>query len=89
MRNYFFSLLRVDLTQRKVREERIYESMILKFLGGSGLGAKILFDKFNPSAAPLSSENKLLFLAGPLVGTGDPWCVKYTVMTRSPFLGQS
>jgi hypothetical protein len=24
-----------------------------------------------------------------LVGTGDPWCVKYTVMTRSPFLGQS
>ena len=76
---YFFSLLRVDLTQRKFREERIDESMILKFLGGRGLGAKILFDELEPTTDPLEAENKLLFLTGPLIGTGAPWCVKYTV----------
>lgn len=84
---YFFSLLRVDLTQRKFREERIDESMILKFLGGRGLGAKILFDELEPTTDPLGAENKLLFLTGPLIGTGAPWCVKYTVVTRSPLSG--
>ncbi len=84
---YFFSLLRVDLTQRKFREERIDESMILKFLGGRGLGAKILFDELKPLTDPLGVENKLIFLTGPLIGTGAPWCVKYTVMTRSPLSG--
>jgi aldehyde:ferredoxin oxidoreductase len=84
---YFFSLLRVDLTQRKFREERIDESMILKFLGGRGLGAKILFDELEPTTDPLEAENKLLFLTGPLIGTGAPWCVKYSVVTKSPLSG--
>ena len=84
---YFFSILRVDLTQRESREERIDESMILKFLGGRGLGAKFLFDELKPSTDPLGAENKLFFLTGPLIGTGAPWCVKYSVVTKSPLSG--
>ncbi|MGD9031175.1 MAG: aldehyde ferredoxin oxidoreductase family protein [Desulfobacteraceae bacterium] len=85
--NPSFPLLRIDLSQHRAREEEIDLSLILKFLGGRGLGAKILFDALKPSTDPLSAENKLLFLAGPLIGTGAPWCVKYTVMTKSPLSG--
>jgi aldehyde:ferredoxin oxidoreductase len=84
MGDSIFSLLRVDLSRQEVREEGVDESLVRKFLGGRGLGAKILFDELKPSTDPLSAENKLLFLAGPLIGTGAPWCVKYTVLTKSP-----
>ena len=84
MQDLTFPLLRIDLTQQKLREEEVDLSLIFRFLGGRGLGAKILFDELKPSTDPFSAENKLLFLAGPLIGTGAPWCVKYTVMTKSP-----
>jgi len=61
--------------------------MILKFLGGRGLGAKILFDELKPLTDPLGVENKLFFLTGPLIGTGAPWCAKYSVVTKSPLSG--
>ncbi len=82
-----FSLLRVDLTRGTWHRERVDEGLLLRFLGGRGLGAKILFDEQGPGAGPLSPENKLLFLTSPLIGTGAPWCVKYTVLTRSPLTG--
>jgi len=80
-------LLRVNLTEKKIQREEIDRSLTLKFLGGRGMGSKILFDELKPSTEPLSPENKLLILAGPLVGTGAPWCVKYTALTRSPLSG--
>ena len=82
--SYISPLLRVNLTEKKIQKEAIDRSLILKFLGGRGVGGKILFDELKPSTEPLAPENKLLVLAGPLVGTGAPWCVKYTVVTRSP-----
>ncbi len=80
-------MLRVNLTEKKIQREEIDRSLTLKFLGGRGMGSKILFDELKPSTEPLSPENKLLILAGPLVGTGAPWCVKYTALTRSPLSG--
>jgi aldehyde:ferredoxin oxidoreductase len=84
MPNFKYTILRIDLTRRKIREESIPPFLIDKFLGGRGLGAKILFDELAPHSEPLSPDNKLLFLTGPLIGTGAPWCVKYTVVTKSP-----
>lgn len=81
------SVLRINLDEQKIRHEVhevIDHTMIYKFIGGRGLGAKILFDELKPATAPLSADNKLLFLAGPLIATGAPWCVKYTVLTKSP-----
>ncbi len=84
MPDFSFIVLRINLSQRKIQEERIHPALIDKFLGGRGLGAKILFDELAPRVDALSAENKLLFLTGPLLGTGAPWCVKYTVVTKSP-----
>ncbi|MBI5966400.1 MAG: hypothetical protein HY882_00890 [Deltaproteobacteria bacterium] len=87
LKSYTYLLLRVDLFRRRFQREEIDRSLILKFLGGRGLGAKILFDELKPSTQPLAADNKLLFLTGPLIGTGAPWSVKYTAMTKSPLSG--
>lgn len=84
MPNFRFVVLRINLSQKKTHKQSIRASLIDKFLGGRGLGAKILFDELTPHCDPLSAANKLLILAGPLIGTGAPWCVKYTVVTKSP-----
>lgn len=42
---YMNRLLRVDLTRGKFREEKVEEAVLKKFLGGSGLAAKILFEQ--------------------------------------------
>ncbi|MGQ9654334.1 MAG: aldehyde ferredoxin oxidoreductase family protein [Thermodesulfobacteriota bacterium] len=87
-RNGFgFSLLRVDLTRGAWRKEPVDVGSLLKFLGGRGLGAKILFQEQGAGTGPSSPENRLLFITSPLIGTGAPWCVKYTVLTRSPLTG--
>jgi len=84
---YRNTILRVDLARKKYEMEEIGLSQILKFIGGRGLGAKILFDEQKPGVDPLSPENKLIFLAGPMIGTGAPWAPKYCVETKSPLTG--
>jgi hypothetical protein len=75
MPDFSFVILRINLSRKTIQEERIRPSLVDKFLGGRGLGAKILFDELAPHVDALSAENKLLFLTGPLLGTGAPWCV--------------
>ena len=87
--SYTFSLVRVYLARGVSRREEIDSGLLLKFLGGRGLGAKILFDEQIPGTEPFSPDNRLLFLTSPLIGSGAPWCVKYTVSTRSPLKGPS
>src|SRR5512147_1041283 len=80
-------ILRVDLSRKKIEREEVDQSRMVKFLGGRGLGAKILFDELKPRTDPLSPDNKLIFLAGPMIGTGAPFCPKYCVETKSPLTG--
>ncbi len=84
---FTFSILRVDLTRGTTQREGVDPALMRSFLGGRGLGAKILFDELKPGTDPFSQDNKLLLLTSPLMGTGAPWCVKYTAMTRSPLTG--
>ena len=61
-------ILRVDLTNEKTRSEALSEEVTRKFLGGRGLGAKILFEELKPGIDPLGPENKLIFAIGPVAG---------------------
>ena len=45
-------ILRVDLTRKIVRQERMDPGTTDLFLGGPGLGAKILFDEVAPEISP-------------------------------------
>ena len=84
MRGTYKRLLEVDLTQGKTKTLSIPDEMSEKYLGGRGLGARLLFDMFPAKIDPLSSENVLIFLTGPLTGTLVPGSSKFVVITKSP-----
>ena len=77
-------LLDVDLTSGRTKEMGISAAMAKKYLGGRGLGARLLFDLLPPKTDPLSPENILIFLTGPLTGSMVPGSSKFVVVTKSP-----
>jgi len=87
MHGWHGRLLRIDLTEESVKEEVLPERLLGRFLGGRGVGVKILYDELRPEIAPLSPENKLAFGTGPLTGTGAPTAGRYCVVTKSPLTG--
>jgi aldehyde:ferredoxin oxidoreductase len=79
--------LRVDLTARKYDIEDLDPEALEKFIGGRGLGVKILFDELDQTVDPCAPENKLIFVSGPLVGTGAITGSSCDVVTKSPLTG--
>jgi aldehyde:ferredoxin oxidoreductase len=75
--------LRVNLTKNDFQIEDVSQELMEKFLGGRGLGAKVLFDEIDPLVDPLSPENKVVFISGPLVGTGAVTGASCNVVTKS------
>ncbi|MFC2059636.1 aldehyde ferredoxin oxidoreductase family protein [Chloroflexota bacterium] len=62
-----FKLLEVDLTTKRINVVDVTEEM-RKYLGGRGLGAKLLWDRVPPGTDPFSPENILYFGVGPITG---------------------
>lgn len=84
---YAGKILFVDLTNRTTEIKKPGEQLYRKYLGGAGLGSKILYDKVPAHADPLGPENLLGFVTGPLTGTGVPGGGRHTVVTKSPTTG--
>lgn len=84
---YHGKILWVDLTGRTARVEPLAESLARAYIGGRGLGSRILFDRVPPGTDPLSPDTPLIFATGPLNGTGVPLSGRYEVVTRSPLTG--
>ena len=68
-RGYMGCVARIDLTTGDVTVEAPDEQRLRKFVGGSGMGASILYSETGPNTDPLGAENPLIFFAGPLTGT--------------------
>ena len=79
-------VLRVNLTNGVCADEDLNPNLLREFIGGRGLGTKILFDEVLPTVSPLSAENKLIFATGPATGTQLGSC-RYVVVTKSPLTG--
>ena len=79
--------LRVNLTKGKHLVEEIAPELLDKFIGGRGLGVKVYSDEVDPQTDPLGSENKLIFVSGPLVGTGAISGASCNVVTKSALSG--
>ncbi len=77
-------LLRINLTTEECREEEIAPEQWESFIGGRGLGAYYLTKEVPPNVGPLSPENKLIFMNGPLAGTLIPGNNKICVTFKSP-----
>ncbi|MEM2733005.1 MAG: aldehyde ferredoxin oxidoreductase N-terminal domain-containing protein, partial [Nitrososphaerota archaeon] len=66
---YVGKILRVDLTKEKIWYEPLPDDEILrKFVGGWGLGLKLLYDMCPSGIHPLEPENPMIFMTGPLTG---------------------
>jgi len=77
-------LLRVNLTTEESKVEAIDSKLWENFIGGRGLGAYYLTKEVPPNVGPLSPENKLIFMNGPLAGTLIPGNNKICVTFKSP-----
>ena len=87
MHGFMNKLLLVDLTSGKIKTRALEKSMVRQFVGGAGLGCRLLFDRIGADTDPLGPANPLLFMTGPLVGTAAPLCGRYEVCARSPLTG--
>ena len=82
--SYSGKILRVDLTSGSIETHPLDETVVQKFLGGRGYGAKILYDENPPRVDPFAPENRLIFFTSPFLGTNIPCSVKPCVVTKSP-----
>ncbi len=87
MSTYNGKLLRINLTDGTIREEALNLDLANKFIGGRGLATKMLLDEGVAKVEPLSPENKLVFMTGPLTGASVPTGGRYMAITKSPLTG--
>ena len=76
----------VNLTERKVTNEPIDEEIARKYIGGRGMGVYYVY-KNGPKIDPLSPENILCFMNGPLTGSEANMSGRMAIVTKSPLTG--
>jgi aldehyde:ferredoxin oxidoreductase len=85
---YAGKILRVNLTTGKVTTEPLSEEMAKNYVGGIGLGIRLLMDNSQPGTDAFSPDNPLIFVTGPLSGTMGPTAGNgYAVVSKSPATG--
>ena len=77
-------ILFVNLSTGKLTNETPDANLYRDFLGGYGVGARVLFDRQRPKVDPLAPEAYLGFVAGVLTGTPALFGSRYTVVGKSP-----
>jgi aldehyde:ferredoxin oxidoreductase len=86
-RGYMGKMLMVDLSRSELKDEALDERLCRQFIGGYGLGARILFSRQKAGVDPLGPDNTLGILTGPFTGTPALSGTRYTVVAKSPLTG--
>jgi len=76
----------VDLTAGKVEYDDAPEEWKSKYIGARGMGVKYVFEN-GPQVDPLSPDNILCFMNGPLTGSEANMSGRMAVVTKSPLTG--
>ena len=84
---YYEKIARINLTTGSITVEKLDTDLAKKFIGGRGLGTKIVYDEGCATVDPLGPDNKLVYITGPLTGAGAPSSGRYMVVTKSPLTG--
>lgn len=87
LKGYANKILRVDLSTSKIYIENLDEELARQFIGGSGLGAKYLYEMTDERTDQLGPENPLIFMTGPFTGTAVPLSGRHAVVSGSPLTG--
>jgi aldehyde:ferredoxin oxidoreductase len=81
---YHGSYLRIDVSSNNTERVPLSEETLRQFIGGSGLGAKLLLDEEAAILDPLAPESPLIFTFSPLVGSPLTTSAKFAVVSKSP-----
>ena len=81
---YHGCYLRIDLSTGRAERVPLGETLLRQYIGGSGLGTRLLLDEGGATTDPLSPDAPLVFAFSPLVGTPLTTSAKFAVVSRSP-----
>ncbi|MFC1533846.1 aldehyde ferredoxin oxidoreductase family protein [Thermodesulfobacteriota bacterium] len=87
IKGYMGKMLFVNLSNGEIKVEEPQESLYRDYIGGCGIGARILYDRQKPGADPVGSENIFGLVTGPLTGTATITGTRFTVVCKSPLTG--
>jgi len=77
-------IVRVDLTSERLSVEPLTASVARQWIGGTGLGARTLYDEVPAGVEWDDPENRLIIAAGPLAGTKVHGAGTYSAVTKGP-----
>jgi aldehyde:ferredoxin oxidoreductase len=84
---YMGKILWVDLTSGKISDEALSEKVYRDYIGGYGLGARILFSHMKSGEDALGPGNIFGVVTGPLTGTAALGGSRYIAVGKSPLTG--
>jgi len=87
MYGYANGLLRINLSNRTIKKQQWGENELRKYVGGVGVGAKILYEEVDPSIKWNDAANKIVFSTGPLTGTSQMGSGTFCVVTKGALTG--
>lgn len=87
MKGYFNNFLYIDLTAGTAEKRSLPETTLRQYIGGAGLGARLLYDGTGPETSPLGPENLLCLMTGPITGTKITGTGRHSAVFKSPLTG--
>ena len=84
MGGYAGTLLYADLTSGTLTKKPFPAELKRQYLGGRGIGVRLVSDMVPPDTDALSDKNVIVFAAGPLTGTSVPLGARHQVVSKSP-----
>lgn len=82
VKGYSGKLLRVNMTNAELTDLYFDEKILRKYVGGTGLGSKILYDEVPPETEWSHPENRFIIASGPLGGTSIGGSGTVSVITK-------
>jgi aldehyde:ferredoxin oxidoreductase len=87
MPGFIGRLLVINLSSAVIKEEHLPENLYRQFIGGVGLGVRLLYERQTARIDPLSEQNILGVSPGLLSGTSVPGTSRMTFVSKSPITG--
>ncbi|MDW8103281.1 MAG: aldehyde ferredoxin oxidoreductase N-terminal domain-containing protein, partial [Anaerolineae bacterium] len=84
MYGWMGKVLFVNLNERMAEVKPLCDEIAHTFIGGRGLGARMLWELVDAKVEPYSPDNALIFATGPLTATGFQTSGRFSVSTKSP-----
>jgi aldehyde:ferredoxin oxidoreductase len=81
---YMGKILRVDLSSEKISVESLDNETRRKYVGGTGMGARYLYEEVPPGVEWSDAGNRIMFFSGPFNGTRVNGTGTFSVVTKGP-----